>query len=255
MPLVHSKTPKAFKKNIKTEMQHGKPQKQAVAIAYSEKREAEHEHAGGGKICMACGGEACSYAKGGFVNYDVLDSAQDEPGVSAQGRAVRWGNRYKGKDEETRSGMMEHAKEEAEARAHAEKSYGGKPNIKGLAEGGRVLPKGEKTDEYMERSNARSPEEKHERHLGILKKHVREEPISPSGRAIAGLYEKEKSKKFAEGGEVEESEHMNLDDDDMDSEISEALGHELMGAIESKEPKKIMEALEACVLSCMMKGK
>lgn len=41
MPLKHSKSPKAFKENIKKEMEAGKPQKQAVAIAYQIKREAE----------------------------------------------------------------------------------------------------------------------------------------------------------------------------------------------------------------------
>lgn len=40
MPLIRSMTPKAFKENIKTEVKAGKPVKQAVAIAYSEKREA-----------------------------------------------------------------------------------------------------------------------------------------------------------------------------------------------------------------------
>ena len=34
-------TPKAFKENIKREVKAGKPVKQAVAIAYSEKREAQ----------------------------------------------------------------------------------------------------------------------------------------------------------------------------------------------------------------------
>ena len=38
MPLDKSKSKKAFSKNIKTEMAAGKPQKQAVAIAYSVKR-------------------------------------------------------------------------------------------------------------------------------------------------------------------------------------------------------------------------
>jgi hypothetical protein len=33
MPLVKGKSKKAVSKNIKTEMKHGKPQKQAVAIA------------------------------------------------------------------------------------------------------------------------------------------------------------------------------------------------------------------------------
>ena len=41
MPLVKSKSEKAFKENIKTEVKAGKPVKQAVAIAYSTKREAE----------------------------------------------------------------------------------------------------------------------------------------------------------------------------------------------------------------------
>ena len=33
MPLVKSKSKKAISKNIKTEMEHGKPQKQSIAIA------------------------------------------------------------------------------------------------------------------------------------------------------------------------------------------------------------------------------
>jgi hypothetical protein len=41
MPLKHSKSDKAFKENIKTEVKAGKPVKQAVAIAYSTKREAQ----------------------------------------------------------------------------------------------------------------------------------------------------------------------------------------------------------------------
>jgi len=41
MPLAKSKSEKAFKENIKAEVKAGKPQKQAVAIAYSVKREAE----------------------------------------------------------------------------------------------------------------------------------------------------------------------------------------------------------------------
>ena len=41
MPLVKSKSEKALKKNIKTEVKTGKPVKQAVAIAYAVKREAE----------------------------------------------------------------------------------------------------------------------------------------------------------------------------------------------------------------------
>ena len=41
MPLAKSKSEKAFKENIKAEVKAGKPVKQAVAIAYSVKREAQ----------------------------------------------------------------------------------------------------------------------------------------------------------------------------------------------------------------------
>lgn len=43
MPLKKSKSKKAFSSNVKAEMKAGKPQKQAVAIAYSVKRKAEHK--------------------------------------------------------------------------------------------------------------------------------------------------------------------------------------------------------------------
>jgi hypothetical protein len=40
MPLVKSKSPAAFRTNVKRELAAGKPPKQAVAIAYSVKRRA-----------------------------------------------------------------------------------------------------------------------------------------------------------------------------------------------------------------------
>lgn len=41
MPLKKSSSKKAFKSNVKAEIKSGKPQKQAVAIAYSVKRNAQ----------------------------------------------------------------------------------------------------------------------------------------------------------------------------------------------------------------------
>jgi len=41
MPLKKGTSKKAFQENIKTEIRAGKPPKQAVAIAYSEKRESK----------------------------------------------------------------------------------------------------------------------------------------------------------------------------------------------------------------------
>jgi hypothetical protein len=49
MPLKKSKSDKAFKSNIKTEMKAGKPQDQAVAIAYSMKRDANDKRNPKGK--------------------------------------------------------------------------------------------------------------------------------------------------------------------------------------------------------------
>lgn len=49
MPLIKSKSDKAFKSNIKAEIAAGKPQKQAVAIAYAVKRKAPKK-AGGGRM-------------------------------------------------------------------------------------------------------------------------------------------------------------------------------------------------------------
>lgn len=43
MPLKKSTSQKAFKENIKAEMRAGKPRKQAVAIAYSVKRDAQNK--------------------------------------------------------------------------------------------------------------------------------------------------------------------------------------------------------------------
>mgnify|MGYP003339434202 FL=1 len=49
MPLIKSKSEKAFKSNIKAEVKAGKPVKQAVAIAYDVKRRAPTKKCGGGK--------------------------------------------------------------------------------------------------------------------------------------------------------------------------------------------------------------
>lgn len=51
MPLEHSASKKAFKHNIRAEVHSGRPVKEAVAIAYSEKRRAQHGHyAEGGEV-------------------------------------------------------------------------------------------------------------------------------------------------------------------------------------------------------------
>jgi hypothetical protein len=49
VPLVKSASKQAFRKNVKTEIAHGKPVKQAVAIAYATKRGAARAKSGSSK--------------------------------------------------------------------------------------------------------------------------------------------------------------------------------------------------------------
>ena len=49
MPLMKSRSPKAFSRNVSAEMNAGKPQKQALAIAYSVKRKAPKKMYAGGE--------------------------------------------------------------------------------------------------------------------------------------------------------------------------------------------------------------
>lgn len=67
---------------------------------------------------------------------------------------------------------------------------------------------------------------------------------------------------YAEGGKVAELEVVSPEKDhpdadkDMDminSELSGAMGDELMSALESKDKKRVMESLEALVMHCLSK--
>jgi hypothetical protein len=85
MPLIKSKSPAAFQKNVSAEVKAGKPVKQAVAIAYSVKREAKKNGGGlwdnihakqerikhGSKEHMRKPG-----SKGAPTNQDFIDSAK-----------------------------------------------------------------------------------------------------------------------------------------------------------------------------------
>jgi hypothetical protein len=69
MPLIQSKSDKAFKSNIKAEIAAGKPQKQAVAIAYSTKRMAK----------KATGGSTSPYDYDSDVDYyQAMGRLKDE---------------------------------------------------------------------------------------------------------------------------------------------------------------------------------
>jgi hypothetical protein len=64
MPLIKSKSDKAFKKNISAEVKAGKPVKQAVAIAYSVKRGAQKMKDGGDPKLSVSRGEKLPTSQG-----------------------------------------------------------------------------------------------------------------------------------------------------------------------------------------------
>ena len=64
MPLIKSKSNKAFKKNISAEVKAGKPVKQAVAIAYSVKRGAQKMKDGGDPRLSVSRGEKLPTSQG-----------------------------------------------------------------------------------------------------------------------------------------------------------------------------------------------
>ena len=64
MPLIKSKSDKAFKKNISTKVKAGKPVKQAVAIAYSVKRGAQKMKNGGDPRLSVSRGEKLPTSQG-----------------------------------------------------------------------------------------------------------------------------------------------------------------------------------------------
>jgi len=81
MPLIKSKSDKAFKSNIKAEIAAGKPQKQAVAIAYSTKRMAKKAR-GGSMDPMDYDSDQDYYQATGRLK-DEDDEPQEAPKISS----------------------------------------------------------------------------------------------------------------------------------------------------------------------------
>lgn len=78
MPLIPSKSKKAFSKNVETEMEHGKPQNQALAVAYAVKKKAKRKKmASGGSV--ESGSSTMNYAEGGRVNESARSERRPMP--------------------------------------------------------------------------------------------------------------------------------------------------------------------------------
>lgn len=148
MPLIKGKSEKAFKENIKTEMSHDKPQKQALAIAYAVKRKAQHK-AKGGKIKGV-------HESGGY-------SGLEEKGRSTAGR-----NYERSKEKQPNKYLNEIYKNraiEGHKNILSEMKEMPNPKLKGLAHGGPV-PKEDLAHEMDESVFEEQAEHNQELHPG-----------------------------------------------------------------------------------------
>lgn len=108
MPLSKGKSEKTFEKNLKTELENGKPMKQSLAIAYAMKKKSK-------------GGEVKGVHKSAF-NHPI---DKEDTGMSEAGHKMRIGH-----DE---TAKMDHKEKLAEMKAMPN------PKLQGLDEGGPVL--------------------------------------------------------------------------------------------------------------------
>lgn len=87
MPLIKSKSEKAFKKNISTEVKAGKPVKQAVAIAYSVKRGAQKMKDGGEPRLSVSRGEKLPTSRGAGLTQKGRDKINRATGSNLKAPA------------------------------------------------------------------------------------------------------------------------------------------------------------------------
>lgn len=115
MPLIQGKSEKSFQKNVSKEMDAGKPQKQALAIAYSVKRKAQKK-AKGGMIKDAVEPAGIEHHEAPGYEMEMAEGGQSNPKL-----------------------MASHMGVPSSARSIAEAIISHIAKKKGYAEGGEVL--------------------------------------------------------------------------------------------------------------------
>ena len=137
MPLIKSKSDKAFKSNIKAEMAAGKPQKQAVAIAYSTKNAAK----------KAIGGRASVNPMDYDSDEDYYNSLKAKglkaprPYTQADREAIRTGSMYKAKQEKEKADNAAFYAKNAQKNAEYDKRILAQVNERRKASGDTALDK------------------------------------------------------------------------------------------------------------------
>jgi hypothetical protein len=240
MPLIHGKSDASFAKNVATEIRAGRPQKQAVAIAYSEKRAAQHKKMGhGGRVedCPHC------YADGGEVKdsspaIDPEKAKQMQAGATQSGwQPGQWVQNIKEGLGMADGGVMK----------CPGKSCKGCSDAQCYAKGGLISgnEKGVHRADSDDDSGGQS-------WMGTLVRRGETEGAKKvaidkrrENRDITNENEHDRTN-LAEGGEVEGPE---MSDDEMDAALGDAACGELLDAIEKKDKAAILESIRALVLS------
>lgn len=195
MPLIHGKSQKAFEKNIKTEMHHGKPQAQSLAIAYAVKRKAQHKKAHGGYM------EAEKTESHG----DLMEHEAKEGAAHEKAEHMAHGGYAKG-------GEVEHHKNIG-SRTKAAKREREKEHIKGVHKSQNIYRPGSSEAGYNARALKEGP---------VFKKQATQEHEKVLGEMKA----MPKPKLLAEGGYIgsyqsSEQPHYDADFADMDHDKEE----------------------------------
>lgn len=182
--------------------------------------------------CMAEGGSVTSGTKRSDFEKGVHQpTSKFNPGQSLPGLMVRAGNHGHfdtTKEEGEDSAKLKHRKMLGEMRSMK------KPNL--YAQGGEVKGHGKLGVEFDSKAKPREgyPKSAAEQEERLKAEHAR---VSEMQRR------KPEPEKYAEGGEV--GQHGE------DEELHHAIGSELMDALERKDKKGIMDALNAAVMDCM----
>lgn len=257
MPLIHSKKPRAFSENIRREIHAGKPQKQAVAIAYSVKREAEkrdHKAYGGciGAECTGCSDPAC-YAGGGEIKgvhsgETEQGASKKEMGMSNAGVFARHAKDPGSVGEKSKElAVKEHHKVLGEMKLMPKpKLYASGGEVKGInkpsAQGKGISEAGAKLNPAFSIGG---------------KKWDTENAKDEHRKTLSEMKSMKKPNLYAQGGEVHNTpEHPDAEQDKelIDDELHNHMGEELMAAFDSKDKKRMMESIEAIVMSALSKG-
>ena len=249
MPLIHGKSKKAFSENVATEMEHGKPQKQALAIAYDVMRKAGHKMAKGG-MCEKCG-DQCKYSDGGAVakltpspydkaGSDISSSISSDKAKSMADAFKAHGGKIEKRINDPKNkpgGYVPTGFGSVGVHDSVEKFGKNKGKSTGHVSGGEFA-KDRHAQKLNELKSMPNPNLKGLSHGG----HV--SGFDLNDQAVAKWMQEGKHT-MAEGGEVEEMEHLEGAED----ELLEQCADELINAMEQKDKKGMLEAIKAIVIS------